>query len=404
MVITASVGSTKARAAEWTPVLSGSLSGGQYFFQNQKAGLSGNAALNAGGLAKLSSNWSLVPLYSGYYRGTKSIDDGVGAGTLFQQRMGHALSLTGIRKLEGTWRLKPSTGYKREFLKETRDETWGKGLFDYEKIAVGLEAENLYKDPFSFRVALDSYRVRFPHYESLESRSGVDPTGNPLGRELAPKKVLDTWNWQLTTSGSRPFPARDPRYVLQGSYSILYKQFVDQNLVDARGQFENSGRRDFTQTASGSIGRPIPLPENKRLDLAFGINAAYSKSNQNTFDAQFTRFIPDSYSYWLMGLGPSATLSWGEKKSPMTATASFNFQRQQYLGRLVQDSDGTYGSAKQHHDRTTFLLGYAYPIAAKLTLNARASFAWATSNHKFNRNYAYDFRAATYVIGVSYEY
>ncbi len=397
-----------ARALEWTPVLNGSLSGGQYFFQKQRGNLSGNAGVTAAALVKLSPRWSVLPMYSIDYRGTKGMDDGVGAGTLFQQTMDHSLSATGIRKLEdSTWRLKPSAGYKRQFLKQTRDEQWGKGLFDYEKISVGLEAENQYKDPFSYRVGVDVFRVRFPQYESLESRTGTDPFGNPLGRELAPKNVLDTWNYQLSASGSRPFPYADPKYVLSGSYAFILKNYVDQRLVNAAGQFEAGGRRDLYQTLGGSIGRPIPAKlfgADGRLDLNLALNFAFNKSNQNTFDATFARYVPDAYSYWSAGLGPGATYSWGDRKRPTWTSASLRFSRQYYLGRLVQDGDGAYGSSKQSHDRWNFSLGYGYPIAPKLTMTFRANFMWATSNHKFQRNYTYDYRAANYIIGLNYEY
>lgn len=397
-----------ARAVEWTPVLNGSIAGGQYFFQGQRGNLGGNAALTAAGLAKFSERWSVLPMLSSSYRGTKGVDDGVAAGTLFQQQMDHTASVTGIRKLEdSTWRVKPSAGYKRQFLKETRDEAWGHGLFDYEKISAGLELENVYKEPFSLRVGLDAYRVRFPSYESLESRSGVDPFGNPLGRELASKRVLDTYNWQATVSGSRPWPFEDPKLVLSGSYALLYKDFLDQRLVQETGQFEDSGRKDFMQSLGGSVMRPIPLRVfggDGRLDLSLGMNLTYNRSNQNTFDATFARYLEDSYSYWTVGAGPAATLSWGDKKAPAWTSASLRWTRQSYLGRLAQDEVGAYGSAKQRHDRYTFSLGYGYPLAPKLTLTFRTNILWAASNHKYQKNYAYAYRAMNYLIGVAYEY
>jgi len=397
-----------ASAVEWTPVVNASLSGGQYFFKSQRGSLSGNATLTAAGLAKLNERWSLLPMYSASYRGTKGIDDGVGAGTLFQQQMDHAVSVTGIRKLEGTtWRMKPSAGYKREFLKETRDEAWGHGLFDYEKISAGMTFENIYKEPFSWQAGLDVFRIRFPSYESLESRSGVDPTGSPLGRELASKHTLDTYNWQASVSGSRPWPFDDPKVVLSGSYSLLYKDFLDQRIVEADGQFVDSGRRDFLQSLGGSVGRPIPLnlfQSEQRLDLSMGLNFSYNRSNQNSFDATFARFISDSYSYWTVGAGPGATLSWGDKKAPTWTSASFRWTRQNYLGRLVQDEVGAYGSAKQAHDRYTFSVGYGYPIAPKLTMTFRTNILWAASNHKYQKNYSYAYRAMNYLLGVSYEF
>ena len=400
--------SLPASAVEWTPVLNGSVSGGQYFFAGQRGNLGGNAALTAAGLVKLSDRWSLLPMYNGSYRGTKGVDDGVAAGTLFQQQMDHTVSMTGIRKLEeSTWRVKPSAGYKREFLKETRNESWGHGLFDYEKISAGVEFENIYKEPFSLRAGLDVFRVRFPSYESLESRSGTDPLGNPLGRELASKHVLDTYNWQASVSGTRPWPFEDPKYVLSGSYSFLYKDFLDQRIVQTSGQFEDVARKDFLQSLGGSIMRPIPMrvfDGDGRLDLSMAMSFSYNRSNQNTFDATFARFLGDSYSYWTFGAGPAAVLSWGDKKAPAWTSASFRWNRQSYLGRLVQDEVGVYGSAKQKHDRYTFSLGYGYPLAPKLTLTFRTNILWAASNHKYQKNYAYAYRAMNYLIGVAYEY
>lgn len=396
-----------AWAVEVAPVFNASLSAGQYLFQNERGSFSGNVAIVAAPLLRFSPRWSLLPMYAGGYRGTKGVDDGVGAGTLFQQQMDHRLSVTGMRSLgTSTWKLKPQASYKREFLKETRDETWGKGLFDYEKLAFGLEAENAYKEPFVFRAALDVWRTRFPNYESLESRSGVDPSGNPLGRELAPKKVLDTWNYQLTVSGSRPVPYANPSFALQGSWSMLYQDYSDQRLVDGQGQFEATGRRDLLSAASVSLVHPRPVTvfgREARLDVSGGLNVAWNASNQNTFDAAKTKFIADSYSYYSLGLGPAAALSWGERKAPERLSLGLRWQRVQYLGRLAQDGDGVYGSAKQRQDRTTLTLGFDHPIAPRFTLTSRINALWSTSNHKYDKNYKYTYRAMTYLIGVAYE-
>lgn len=397
-----------ASAVEWAPVFNASLSGGQYFFQGQRSSLGGNVAATAAGLGKINERWSVLPMYSVSYRGTKGVDDGVGAGTLFQQQMDHATSVTGIRKLESsTWRVKPSAGYKREFLKETRNEDWGKGLFDYEKISAGVELENIYKEPFSFHAGLDVYRVRFPNYESLESRSGVDPFGSPLGRELASKHTLDTYNWQASVSGNRPWPFDDPKLVFSGSYSLLYKDFLDQRIVQVNGQFQDTGRQDFLQTFGGSVSRPMPVRvfgADGRLDLNMGLNLAYNISNQNSFDATFAKYFDDSYSYWTFGGGPGATLAWGDKKAPTWASTSFRWTRQNYIGRLVQDAIGVYESAKQHHDRYTFSVAYGYPIAPKLTMTFRTNILWAASNHKYQKNYSYTYRAMSYLLGVAYEF
>jgi hypothetical protein len=195
--------------------------------------------------------------------------------------------------------------------------------------------------------------------------------------------------------------------VLQGSAGFLYKDFADQRLVDSGGQFQATGRRDIAPSLAGSVGRPIPVKVfggDGRVDLNMGLSFAYNKSNQNTFDATFAQYIPDSYSYWTLGAGPGATLSWGDRKAPAWLSGSLRWTRQTYTGRLVQDSAGAYGSEKQRHDRVGFSLGYGYPLAPKLTMTFKTNLLWATSNHKYEKNYRYDYRAANFLIGVSYEY
>ena len=137
-------GSSGAGALEIVPVFNATLMGGQYIFRGDRSNLGLNAAVLAAPVLRKSEQWSFVPIYAGNYQGTKGVNDGVAAGTLFQQEMDHRVSMTAIDSLPGTnWKLKPSASYKREFLEETKDETWGHGLFDYEKIGLGAEAENI---------------------------------------------------------------------------------------------------------------------------------------------------------------------------------------------------------------------------------------------------------------------
>ncbi len=141
-----------------------------------------------------------------------------------------------------------------------------------------------------------------------------------------------------------------------------------------------------------------------RLDLSGGLNLAWNKSNQNTYDAAKTQFISDSYSFVSFGLGPAAALSWGDRKTPDRLSLGLRWNRVRYTGRLVQDGGGVYSSAKQYQDRTTLALGFDHPVAPKFTLTTRVNTMWASSNHKFDKNYKYTYRAMTYLIGVAYEY
>ena len=404
----AMLASATAGAVEYVPVFNATLMGGQYFFQAQKANLNGNASVVFAPMMKTSERWSFIPMMASSFQGTKGTESGVGAGTLFQQQMDHRISFGAVHNPEGsTWKFKPGLSYKREFMKETRDETWGKGLFDYEKIGVGFEAENIYKEPFSYRLGLDLFRIHFPNYQSLESKSGVDPNGNPLGRELAGKNVLDTYNTQLSASITMPYPYDEPKVSLSAGYSFLFQNYIDERLVDKRGALANAGRKDFQQSLNGSIGYPRPVKlfgKDVRLDSTVGVNVAMNSSNQNSFDAARAHYVEDSYSYYSYGIGPSFTFAWGDPKRPAWTGLSFRYNKTQYFGRLAQDNAGLYTFERQFQSRYVLGLSYGYPIAPGFSLKVQTNMLWIRSNNTFERNYSYNYRTTNYLMGFTYEY
>lgn len=395
-----------ARALEVVPVYGFTLLGGQYFFAGDKSKLNMNVTANAAPAVKLSGGRLFLPIYSGSYRGTKSVTDSVGSGTLFSQGMSHRLSFGYLRPLEGTtWKVKPSLSYKWDYLKETRDETWGRGLFDTQTVGLGFEAENTYKEPFSYRLGYDFFYTRFPNFKSLESKSGIDATGNALGRETAGVRTLDTLNQQLSFTVTRPVPYDQPVVALTAGYSLLWQKFHDQPLVNLAGQFQNENRQDFTNSLSASVLHPREILSGRaRMGVGFNSRFNYTGSNQNTYDAGQTRFIADAYSNWSLSMGPSVGVSWGPKETPSTANMGLTWTRQSYFGRLVQDPNGLYQSDTQNHDRYQFSIGYGMPIAQNFRMLAQANFLWVDSNMRYEKTYKYSYNTSNYLLGFSYDY
>lgn len=399
-----------ARAVEVIPLYRISLTGGQYFFASDKSNLNANIKATAAPAVKLDEEWTLLPLYNGNFRGTKSVNDTVGSGTLFQQGMDHYLSFAGLYKPEdSTWRFKPAVNYKLEFLKETRDETWGKGLFDYQTVGVELAAENVYKEPFSYRLGYEFFYTFYPNYQSLESQAGIDPNGNRLNRENAGTDVLDTINNALNASISIPVPYDEPKVALNLGYRAAWQRYPDQPIIAQDGEPNDHkpyNRQDFYNSLTVGVTYPRSLMADAlRMNLGFHTGVSHNGSNQNTYDAGKTRFISDSYGYYSVPVGVALGLAWGDKKNPSTADLGCTWIRQQYLGRLAQDENGTYlDGERQRQDRFVLGLGYGYPIAPNFRLTAQASVARATSNTKFEQSYRYTYTAATYLLGFTYDY
>src|SRR4029077_8854269 len=156
-------------AVDVKPVIDAQLLGGQNYFNGADSSFGGVASLSAAPYMQFNDRWSLVPLYAGNYRGTKQVTDLVGGGTLLQDSQDHTFSAKVIRSFSNGLKLKAVGGYGIELLRETKDEDWGKGLYDNRRLFGGTEAEWSWDKDRSVRLAYDNYSIRFPNYHSLES-------------------------------------------------------------------------------------------------------------------------------------------------------------------------------------------------------------------------------------------
>lgn len=402
------LGAQAASALDYAPTFNASMLGGQYFFQSANANLNVNGTVNAAAAVKANDTWSVMPMFVGNYQGTKGTSDAVPAGSLFQQEMDYRGSVTGIYQTEGSpWKIKPTASYKYEFLRQTANETWGNGLFDYEKIGTGLEAENVYKDPFSYRLGVDVFRIRFPNYQSLESKAPLDPLGNPLARAVFNQNVLDTYNFQASGAGALPYPLENPVVSLSGGYSFLYQYYMDQNLINQKDEVTSGQRNDVLQTLNLGVGYPRAVRffgGEQRLEARFGLNLSYNGSNQSFFDVTTQQYFADAYSYLSYGFGPSASLSWGDQKRPTTVGTSLSWTRLAYLNRQSQNGAGIYTGSGLRQDLYAWGINFSYPISQAFYLKAQTNFLWARSNNTFETAYAYNYRTANYLMGFSFEY
>lgn len=389
-------------AAEVTPLYSFRVLGGQYFFEEDKGNLSGNANLILSPSIKLDDDWTIQPSYHGYYQGTKQVVDLVGAGTLFQQQQDHRGSVKAIYNYDEDIKFKGTASYKHELLRETRDEKWGKGLFDYQKPGAGLEAEYIYSEPFSVRVGYDFYWLHFPNYKTLESQQQFDFNGDPIARELVGGHVLDAFSHTLSFGANRP--VFKERAILEGDLSWTYQNFPNQPVVDAAGQFESSLRRDIIQRASVTLRLPKKLKNEKRLSTSLGLAFTHVQSNQNNYDAAQNRFLPRFYNSYEFQLTPGAQLRFGQGKHPTTLDLGFVFWYRKYPHRLSQDASGLYTGESVRQLNGMVTAGASYLMAANFNVLVNLQYGRASSNMDFERFYRYNFDTLTYLVGVSYDY
>ncbi len=384
---------TAAGAAEVTPIGTFGFMGGQHFLEGTASDLAADVNVLVTPVVKFSDRWSLFPTYQGTYQGNRDIQELAGGGTLFQDSTSQNLLVKSVHTL-GNWKIKPSVGGRLEWLRETKDEDWGEGLFDYRKGSAGLETEYAFSPRAGARLAYDYYQLKFPNYKSLESAQ--DPT---LSRELVGEKVLDNQNHMVTLGYWSPLPAR-------GSFDLnaFYDQrgYDDQPVVADSGDLTATDRKDTVVSLLASLSRPFRGPADIRFLGELGLGYNVQSSNQNHYDARKAVFVPDYYDYTQWRLAPSVTavLDGGAWWVSLVGI----LDERSYGERPAQDANGDYLGEKLKVSTLTTQLGVTRVLSKNLRFRFQASLGWGDANTDYEKVYTYNYRIANYLLGFSYDY
>lgn len=374
------------------PILGADFLLGQHFFEGDPSAWGGNLDLRVIPAVKFSETFVFIPSLLVSYQGTKDVSELAGGAQLFQDSLKTSLNLKPVWQ-RGRVRLKPSLGYRMDFLRETRDESLGRGLFDFRKTALGLEAEYVFNPRQWASVGLDYYTIRFPHYSSLESQAGAG-----LGRENEGARVLDSNN--LSVSGAwdtdLPWPSTRGRFTA----ALLAKDYPDQHVVDAAGQLEASQRKDSVLSYGGQLAWSR---------AAGGVEATVSAdfdqlvvgSNQNHYDARLARFLDDYYGYQETAFRPGLELRIPKKGSLLVTYA---LAERLYFKRPIQDEGGAYLGEHARVKARTLTAELAVPLRRHFKALARSVLTGSSSNQRYEKVYRYNYNISSHFLGISYEY
>ena len=384
-----------AQAVEVQPVINAQLLGGQNFYNGKDSSIGAMASLSAAPYVKFNDDWSLSPLYSGSYQGTRQVEDLIGGGTLFQETQNHDISAKVIRSFDSGLKLKAIGGYGVQLLRETLDESWGNGLYDNRRASGGAEAEYEWDKDRFVRLSYDYYAIRFPNYTSLESQGATAG----LGRELSAPDVLDTHNHALNLGTQVAVPGNG---TLEATLGYTWENFTSEHLVDLSGELTPELRRDRQTTFSTQGTWPVLVRPGARLFGSLAYSLARVHSNQNHYDPQQLFFNPNYYSYLQQTLAMEWTLAMGN--NPWTLKLRNALTHQHYTDRLIQDANGIYGTDATNVNGAFTTLVFTYPIAKGFRLIADTEFGWNNSNNGDNSVYQYHYNTQTYLLGFSYAY
>jgi hypothetical protein len=378
---------------QWVPFLSAEFYGGRAAFSGDDVEGVNGSLLVAPGL-KVNDRLSILPVASGAYRKTRDVQELAGGGFLTQETQERSLALKGIQSLGESWKGKAYVSYKQELVKETEDEDWNDGLFDYEKRSAGFEAEREGRRFRSLRFGLDYYVTRFPNFQSLSTREfGAEIE---TGRDVLDFNALD---------GSLGADVRiGPKSLVSGYALVSTRRFYDQAIVVRDGTFSVDKRRDAYGYLSAAYRRELPAVAVYRVNVESlaGVDVSYARleSDQNNYDAARTRFNPNFYDYGEIAAGPRLHFRFRQK---LGLGLSFLYARRDYEDRPVQAADGTYRAGTIASDITTFRFTLSYPLLKGLDVRLQGAVQHADSNMDYETVYRYNYSSSHYFAGLSYQ-
>ncbi len=383
-------------AAEVSYLFNARLFGGQYYFENQESELSGDAAVLFSPAVKINDRWTIIPILNAAWRGTKSVKDLVGGGTIFQQTQNHLGNLKAVFKANEAWQFKGGGGYHLQLLKETKDESWGKGLFDYEKPSLNIEGERTFSKDTALRFGYDYFWIDFRNYNSLESQQ------RELGRENAGAKTLNTQNHAPYLSWRSAFSYFGQAAKYDFTYYYALRNFTQQTIVLPTGALSADARRDSNQIATVNLTLPYYFTETFKYLQDFKFATSLLSSNQHNYDAAKTRFNENYYAYKEFTLGFNNSFVLGPV--PWIISAGMTYVRRGYDSRLTQNDAGDYGSDKIGLNEYYANLGVTYPVNKNFRVQALGNLGWSRSNMKYEKTYQYNYETFAYLLGVVYDY
>ncbi|HBB68248.1 MAG: hypothetical protein A2X28_02915 [Elusimicrobia bacterium GWA2_56_46] len=390
-----------ARGFEFTGKLD--LFGGQYFFEKQSGAFNGYGSFDAQLAKSYSSSSGFFVSARSIYTGFKQVNELSGGGTLFQQSMDNSLGAKWIKRFEGGFSLKPRIGAKNQLFRETKDEKWGCGLYDFWRYEAGLTLERKTRlglsTPWLYQLSWDVYSTRYTRFKSLASQYGQELSAPDPG-----SRVLDTITNQFSYESELDLPGF-MKADLFAALSLI--DYPDQKVINSAGSYLSSKRSDSYQALNLGLSKRFnDLDALGGIRPVLGVTAGLANliSNQNHLDTdpKHLKFIRSYYDYWETRLAPNAQFTF--LSSGLITRLGYEFAARRYVERLAQESDGVYASGRLAQYSSSVSFEAVYPLARPLDLKLQGSWAVSRSNTRYEQVYRYNYESAMYFAGLEWRF
>ncbi|MBN1913649.1 MAG: hypothetical protein JW788_04545 [Candidatus Omnitrophica bacterium] len=350
-------------------------------------------------VVKLDKTLFLIPLYTVQFEKIRQYlpeDEGNHLSTVYFVQNA-VLSLR--KEFKPNWYAKATALGTWSYNKETRDENWGKGLYDYQDAGWAFDVRHKKKGQGyqqEYSVKFEYYRRRYPNFSTLLSSTSPAP---PERREkdYLGYKYIAGFN-HIYADGSR----------LYLKPYFLVKYFTDKYTIEEDGTLNTDKRRkDYVLNIDYGLSKILA----KGLLFSLDNSYTYNTSNLDFYDSQDTvslsddAFTKDFYVYHKNTLTPSFEYSYslGEKKE-VKFKAGYTFAYRDYENRKVQSVDGGYSNKRQKDREHSVFSSLAVPINKNLDALLKYSYTWVRSNQDYQAYYRYTYDAYRIEAGLGIDF
>ena len=347
---------------------------------------------------KLTPQDYFIPLYSGLYKKQRQIINEEEGGRLYTTTMSHNLSCM-HKHLYSELLTQRLTGFvSLNYNRETSDESFGDGLYDYRDYGVNLDYQyNLVKtetDTGTILFGSKYYFRKYPNFKSLISMTRDD---------VPEKDEKDQKVWGTITRYTHKFA---DKLVLAISYDFLFKRFADKHTVELNGILEDKKREDKVHYFK----LDLDYRAGERFILGLDGEIELNNSNQNYYDTREAGigddvFVPHYFNYNRYEIRPSLTyLLPLEENRNIAFKIAYAYTARDYSNRNVKDAQGAYKSNLQEDRIHAGSFNVNYPINEKLSFLFNVDYTHNTSNMEYEQYYRYDYDIYNILSGLSYKF
>ena len=373
--------------------------------------IGGNVTTALAPVVRFSDKLFFIGLYDGAYKKSKQVFAEDKGPRLSSENTRHSFTPT-LRYVASPRVITNFSIFTTQSLsRETTDEDWYGGLYDYNELGVSVTLNYLItataESQKSIKFLLQRFKREYPNFSSLltECSDALCTSTVPIaGREENEK---DSYGTTLVLTYSS---LKSVGFSYSASFSWSFKDYMDK-LVETDDClpapsicFRGS---DKQRDDSFSANITFILRPGSKFDYRLTMSTEFKQSNQNFVEGSFptTVYHDNYYSYVTLNLAPGLTYTYAfSETAKLELGAAYSLSRREYNQRRARDGLGNVVGEKEIDWTHNLNMNAMYSINKHWSFGGIIDYNMARSNNKDERTFRYSYEILNLSLGFAYKY